>query len=99
MANMDSTNATRIDTSIFNKAAVQEWFEALISVFANAGSQKPSPCKQPAACAQEIHPLLAQFLIWLLVVTGLVILTLFLMQFIDWPTTGVDFLLKVVSWL
>ncbi len=96
---MVSTNAARIDTSLFNKAAVREWFEALTGVFENAASQKPSPCRQAAACAPEVHPVLAQFLNWLLVATGFVIVTLFLTQFIDWPTTGVDFLLKVVSWL
>jgi hypothetical protein len=104
MANMVFANEVKTDRSTL-KDEIKEWFDALTGAIFQLVACKSNPYNQPAAqppaasLAPAMHPVLGQFMGGLLAATGVAIVALYVAQFIDWPSTGVDLLLKVVSWL
>jgi hypothetical protein len=104
MAAMVPTNEAKIDMSDL-KDAIAEWFHAMTGAFAHAAACRPSPYSQQnpqpfaASLTHAKDAVLGLFTGWLLVAGGMAGIVLYLTQSIDWPGTGVDFLLKVVNWL
>jgi hypothetical protein len=87
------------------KDAIKEWFEALTSAFAHTAAFMPAShsqqnrqsCSAPLAHAQSAMP--GQFMGWFLAAGAVGVTAFYVAQSIDWSSTGVDLLLKVVSWL
>jgi hypothetical protein len=103
MATMVPTNEVKTDRSDL-KGAIEEWFLALIGAFAHAGACRPTSYNrqnlQPGTSLMHAKDVVLQlFMGWLLVAGGMAVMMLYFAQSVDWPSTGVDFLLKVANWL
>ncbi len=101
---MVPTNQARTDMSNL-QGAIKEWFHALTGAFAHAGACRPTSYSQQnprpyaAFLTHAKDAVLGLFTGWLLVAGGMAGIVLHLTQSVDWPGTGVDFLLKLMSWL
>lgn len=101
MASMVSTNAGQADMSML-KEAIEEWFHALTGAFVHGGGCRPTAhnqIRQDRPTKSHTAAMLEPFMGCLLAAGGMASITLYLAQSVDWPGTGMHFLLKVVSWL
>jgi hypothetical protein len=90
MASMVRIDEMETNMSVL-KDAIREWFHALTSEIAAAGSCRVSrvPTK---------NAVLEVYMSRMLVAGGVAAMTLYIVQSVNWPSTGMDFLLKVMSW-